>query len=515
MAVLGVFVGADGQSVCVAQEGRVLAAECADARSSRAGAGSLLETVRRCLTLAGTAEAAVEHLVITGETETLRPYGDGDLLGAHFPGAVKQRVTVEEAHLALLGSTGRGFGAALVITGQPDATATVARLVDGRVTGSRPVRGGAAIGWALRATAVALGCRWGDPVEFLEGIAGEVDEHTGQPRVVSHATGTGVDADGDAFARRVATDPPALRQASPHVAVQQARQGLAADILVEVADALSAAGSDWLKEAGTNGLTLAGGLFSSPAFVARMARRLDDVVKAPTAEDTAVALGAALSRFDRPAPLTSLAFGPAFDEQDVKAVLENCHLDYVYEPRWSRLLPLVSRLLSTGSLVAWFQGRSDFGLRSFGSRSILADPSAPFVRENVNSFLLGRLASAPLSVVVAPSLSNVGNGLAATERLLQAPSSWRSHLGQAIDKRGNVRVSVGSLDSALVNLLECHLERTGIGALVNVPLAGFVTPLAHTPREAIQAVFGSAADFLVIGRFVVAKDYRLLRSATA
>jgi hypothetical protein len=48
-----------------------------------------------------------------------------------------------------------------------------------------------------------------------------------------------------------------------------------------------------------------------------------------------------------------------------------------------------------------------------------------------------------------------------------------------------------------------------------VPLAGFVTPLAYTPREAIQAVFGSATDFLVIGRFVVAKDYRLLRYAAA
>src|SRR5688500_10787190 len=165
MAVLGVFVGAAEQSVCVARDGTVLAAECADGTSARAGGGSVLETARRCLTWAGTAEAAVEHLVFTGETATLRSYGgEADPFGAHFAGAVKHRVTLEEAHLALLGASGQGTGAALVITGQHDAAATAARLVDGQVTGSRPVRGGEAIGWALKTAAAALGCRRGDPV---------------------------------------------------------------------------------------------------------------------------------------------------------------------------------------------------------------------------------------------------------------------------------------------------------------------------------------------------------------
>ena len=507
MAVLGTFVGATAQSVCIAQDGKILAAECAHLASAPRRTGSLVELARRCLVQAGATEAEVERLEIGAESD------ESDWLGGSFPGALLQRVTPEQAHLALLAASAPGSLAALVFTAGHDSTPTAARLVEGRVTGSRPVRGGEAIGWAVDAAATALGFGGGDPVEFLEDVAAGADEHTGRPRVVSHETGSGVEINREVLASRVAADPPALRGNSPHLAVQQSRQELAGDILVEIADALSAAGSDWLRETETDRLTLAGGLFSSSVFVARLARRLSGVVKAPAAEDTAVALGAALYAFERPSPLTSLALGPAFDEQDVKDVLENCRLDYIYEPQWGRLLTLVSRLLSNGSLVAWFQGRSDFGHLSFGSRSILADPSAPFVRENVNSFLLRRPASSPLPVVVAPSVSRIGNGQVGTERLLEAPAEWRSHLGHAIDKRGNVRVSIGCLDSALVNLLERHKERTGISALVNVPLTGFATPLAHTPREAIRAVFGSATDFLVIGRFVVAKDYRLLRTA--
>jgi predicted NodU family carbamoyl transferase len=66
----------------------------------------------------------------------------------------------------------------------------------------------------------------------------------------------------------------------------------------------------------------------------------------------------------------------------------------------------------------------------------------------------------------------------------------------------------------LHKLLDLHYARTGVPGLIAVPLtqAGC---LARTPRDAVREAFGSAIDALVIGRFLVSKDYWLLRSRTS
>jgi hypothetical protein len=50
---------------------------------------------------------------------------------------------------------------------------------------------------------------------------------------------------------------------------------------------------------------------------------------------------------------------------------------------------------------------------------------------------------------------------------------------------------------------------------VTLPLRGMRTPLAWTPTEAIARVYASAVDAAVLGRFIIAKDYWLLRHHAA
>jgi carbamoyltransferase len=66
----------------------------------------------------------------------------------------------------------------------------------------------------------------------------------------------------------------------------------------------------------------------------------------------------------------------------------------------------------------------------------------------------------------------------------------------------------------LLMLAELHRDRTGVPGLINAPLAGVGEPAACTPRDAIRAMYASAVDALVIGRFLLMKDYWLLRSGT-
>src|SRR5262249_4365922 len=59
-----------------------------------------------------------------------------------------------------------------------------------------------------------------------------------------------------------------------------------------------------------------------------------------------------------------------------------------------------ARLLAAGHVFAWFQGRSEFGPRALGNRSILADPRHADMKEKLNKRVKHRQAFRPFAPVV-------------------------------------------------------------------------------------------------------------------
>jgi predicted NodU family carbamoyl transferase len=294
-----------------------------------------------------------------------------------------------------------------------------------------------------------------------------------------------------------------------------------ARVVADVADAfLSAVASHFgqLAAAAGPGVMLAGGLFGSPDFVSRVRRAAGwPCPVAPCPSTHGAALGAALSC----APLASdaipseLALGPTATEADAKAVLENCRLDYIYEPRWPRLLERVSRVLERGKLVAWFQGRAEFGHPFYGSRSFLCDPSNRYARDNINVFLRRRPLSAPIPLSIpfaARECVDTSEMSSLTLTRAAVGVEWRDRLRAATDGQGYAHVHVLPEGSGpLADLLAIHSQRTGVPGLANLPLCAPDDVPAVSPRDAVRAAYASAADALVIHRFVVMKDYWQMR----
>ena len=165
--------------------------------------------------------------------------------------------------------------------------------------------------------------------------------------------------------------------------------------------------------------------------------------------------------------MTAIPTAIGADER-VKLVLDSCRLDYVYEPAWDRLLARVCGLLESSKTVAWCQpGEADGG---GADRLVLADPRARFVRDNVNGFLLGRDLNCSLPLVRS------GDGGGELDELLAA---WQRSTG------GDALVAAAFLRDR------------------REPVDG--------PRMAVQAFFSSAVDAIVIGRFLLMKDYWLMR----
>ncbi len=309
-------------------------------------------------------------------------------------------------------------------------------------------------------------------------------------------------------------------EASLNMPLQQERRALAASFSARVTAVVIDMAGEMAVRPRPGHVGFTGSLFSSPGLVTGLVRALgDSAVVAAVPDASGRAIGAVLDGGVAPAPqLRSLALGPEFSEQDIKLALENCRLDYLYEPDWSRLLARISRLLSQGSVVGWFQGPMGFGPRPADTRGILCDPANRFARENINRFLRHASLDDPLPVSMtaasmvecleAPAGSRFGT--------LQAPvkGEWRDRLRASLDERQAIPVQMVTEDQSptLFRLLETHRERSGVPGLINTPLCGMNEPTACTPRDAVRIVFSSAIDALVIGRFLLMKDYWLLRS---
>jgi carbamoyltransferase len=216
--------------------------------------------------------------------------------------------------------------------------------------------------------------------------------------------------------------------------------------------------------------------------------------------------------------MPTLALGPNFTEADAKKALENCRLDYVYEPVWSRLIERAAQVLAQGKLVAWFQDSAEFGAPLLASRSVLADPSNRYARDNVNRFLRHRPDDWPIDVSIAADARGcLGSAPLSPWRFVQAPvhPEWRERLRAAVDRSGSVHAHVvpRSDGGMFHDLLAAFVRRTGVPGLINVPLHGPGEPTACSPRDAIRATYSSAVDAMVMQRFLVMKDYWLLRAS--
>ena len=292
--------------------------------------------------------------------------------------------------------------------------------------------------------------------------------------------------------------------ASPHLGAQQLRSALAAAWMGRVGEALG--------ELQPDTATQFGGVVGAATFVARP--RGAHVLPLPDARGALV--GAALLGAPPAVPrLTGL--GEAFDERDVKLALESARLDYLYEPRSERLLDRVSALLSAGKLVAWFQGRGEFGDQVAGNRVVLADASDRYSRDNVNVYFRRSDLDAELTVAMTAEAAGrtFGERAPAPGRRasLFVPPAHSSSFSGAANRQGHATVQVlDEAGAALRDLLTHHERRTGRSALVMTALARPAGAPASSPADALAVTYATPVDALVIGRFLVIKDYWLLRS---
>jgi len=288
-------------------------------------------------------------------------------------------------------------------------------------------------------------------------------------------------------------------------------EALKADIAYAVQKTVEQAVLD-LAGVGEN-LCVAGGLFFNALLVAALERsgNFNDVFVQPAAGNSGTALGAAFAAWKRPADMGNLCLGPEFSLEESKKVVENCKLRFHYLLTTDELISNAVELIGENRIVAWMQGRMEFGPRALGNRSILASPLNQYSTENLNVFIKHRepfrkfAASVPAEV--AGEYFDVGPNARFLATVGKVKPAHRQTFAPAILGEDLVRVhTVTKEDNPLYHrLLHAAGQATGLPVLFNTSFNLFGDPLVCTPRDAVRSFYSSGIDALFVGNFLLQK----------
>jgi carbamoyltransferase len=282
----------------------------------------------------------------------------------------------------------------------------------------------------------------------------------------------------------------------------QARLGeLLIDVLREVRDSL-----------GATRLCLGGSLFyhSSMNTQLKQSGLFSDVFVPVDPGDGGLAVGAVLHAMGSGPSLASPFLGPSYSPQETKRVLDNCKLQYSWESEEGAAQVAV-RALREGRLVGWFDGAMEWGPRALGARCILANPTAPYVLENLNCFLKQRkpwrgYALSGLQESVAAHFHGPESApFMECDYLPKDPDRFRHILPSP---EVAIRMQTVTAEGSLPNfrrLLEALGQTEGLPFLVNTSFNGFHEPIVCSARDAVRVFYGTGLDLLVINQFVLRK----------
>jgi carbamoyltransferase len=237
----------------------------------------------------------------------------------------------------------------------------------------------------------------------------------------------------------------------------------------------------------------------------------------PAAGDDGQALGRLLFRahhdfgVKQRIAMKNTFLGPSYTEGDLTRALAASERHLVS----TRLLPrhLVAETasrLASGQLIGWFQGRSEYGPRALGHRSVLGDPRDPETPERISRRFKRREWYRPF----APSLLSsqtaryfkAGQGSPFMLTTMTAHSTVRASLPAVLHVDGSARVQTVAEDgSPYHELLKAFEAQTGVPVLLNTSFNPPGEPIVETPEHAVQAFLSSGLDALVLGCWLVVR----------
>ncbi len=282
--------------------------------------------------------------------------------------------------------------------------------------------------------------------------------------------------------------------------------------------------ADWLHEkTGSKNLCIAGGvgLNCVANYQVLIKSKFDNIFIHPNSGDNGLAVGQALYVYNilkgkpRNYICTTDSLGKEYSEEAVRKALkvvgndpkitikEFADLNLLYDE--------MAGFIESGKITSWFQGRSEFGPRALGNRSIIADPRRPDMKDILNSRVKFREGFRPFTPsVLAERCSDFFELNVESPFMLLAGyvKPGRAELIPAIthvDNTARIQTVTRDENERYYDLIKAFENRTGIPMVLETSFNVAGEPIVETPEDAIRCFRSTDIDFLCIDRFLLTK----------
>ena len=235
----------------------------------------------------------------------------------------------------------------------------------------------------------------------------------------------------------------------------------------------------------------------------------------PAAGDTGTSVGAALvvehllHDGERSMEVASEYLGLGFTRDQVRAVLERGQLRYhtLEDPEL-----VAARMIADGLIIAWFQGRAEFGPRALGNRSILADPRGKDMKDVLNAKVKFREVFRPYAPSVAEeSCGKYFGSPVPSPYMLRAYPTRPEFIDKLpaithVDGTARVQTVNEQQNPRYYRLIKEFGRLTGIDCVLNTSFNIRGEPIINTVDEAIKCLMTTGLDALFVEDYLVVKD---------
>lgn len=294
-----------------------------------------------------------------------------------------------------------------------------------------------------------------------------------------------------------------------HMDVAAAFQRVLEERVLEICDIL-------YQKTKADYLVIAGGVSLNSVMNGRIVRESNfkDVYVMPAAGDNGTAIGAAYYLYNgilgqpRNFVHNNPYIGTSYTNQEIEKALKGAKVKYEYH---EDICEVAASLLEEGKILGWFQGAMEIGPRALGSRSILANPAFPDMKDKINSEVKFREAYRPFApsaileakndffdlAVEAPFMLKVCNVLKEKQHIIPAVTH--------VDGSARLQTVDKNLHPRYYDVIKKLGDKTGVPVVLNTSFNIQGEPVVESPKDALRCFYSTGLDGLVIGNYVLKK----------
>jgi carbamoyltransferase len=271
-----------------------------------------------------------------------------------------------------------------------------------------------------------------------------------------------------------------------------------------------------VDETGINDISLAGGITSNIKMnmKIRQLKKVKNWHVFPDMGDGGLSAGAALYVSNKlfgtmPYKIDNMSLGPEFNSNEIENILKKYKDKINYEKR-EDVSKLAGELVSNENIVFWFQGRTEYGPRALGNRSILANASSIKAKNDLNMKIKQRSFYQPFCPSILESDANkfINEPKAQYNKFMTMGYMLKQKVIDnalsAMNIDNSIRPQmVGSENKKYMDYLKTIKKETGYGITLNTSFNIHGRPIVLDPDDAIKTQLETKNKHMVIGNYYV------------